>query len=79
MITSIVPFSIVIQANNYTEWCIVCELLENSVIVLNIAIKLLPKGEISSVNICLSRKRETSDIMIHTNERKREREREIEN
>lgn len=67
MTASIVPFS-GIQPSNYTEWCTVCELLEKSIIVLNIAIKLLSKGEISSVNIWLSRK-ETNDIVIHRNER----------
>ena len=42
MIAFIVPFS-GIQTNNYTEWCIVCELLQKSIIVLNIAINFFQK------------------------------------
>lgn len=50
MIASNVPFSD-IQTGNYTEWCIVCELVEKSVTSLNIAIKIPSKDEIPSVNI----------------------------
>lgn len=50
MITSNVPFS-GIQTGNYTEWCIVCELVQKSIMALNTAIKVPSKGEIPSVNI----------------------------
>lgn len=71
MITSNVPFS-GIQTGNYTEWCIVCELVQKSIMALNTAIKVPSKGEIPSVNIQLFRKREKSDRKSPVNETKRE-------
>jgi len=42
---------------SHSEQCIVCELLEKSTTDSKIAIKLLSKGEILSINISFSRKR----------------------